>query len=213
MLQLLCSEPAAWPGRVGIANMRELLCPAARSWRPCSAQVTELAPLALLPACLLRSKVLRPMRFMAGGTMLVRQGTRLQALAWAGSQAGMVGGCATCLPLYRHPASKRCGGSSQGQVRPPRSAAGRGAGAGAGVGHQPGGWDAPRLARRRRRLVSCARWRCQGGAQGARLPQLYTLPQACAQLDLPPLKLCYNRTRWHDALLCFSPNVLQVRVR
>ncbi|GAB4819238.1 hypothetical protein N2152v2_006284 [Parachlorella kessleri] len=35
-----------------------------------SAKVTELGPLALLPAALLRSKVLKPMRFMAGGTML-----------------------------------------------------------------------------------------------------------------------------------------------
>lgn len=33
-------------------------------------QVTELAPLALLPAALLRRKVLRPMRYMVGGTML-----------------------------------------------------------------------------------------------------------------------------------------------
>lgn len=33
-------------------------------------QMTELAPLALMPACLLRKKVLRPMATMAGGTML-----------------------------------------------------------------------------------------------------------------------------------------------
>lgn len=33
-------------------------------------QVTELAPLALLPSFLLRRKVLRPMATMAGGTML-----------------------------------------------------------------------------------------------------------------------------------------------
>ena len=33
-------------------------------------QVTELAPLALMPAWLLRQKVLGPMRLMAGGTAL-----------------------------------------------------------------------------------------------------------------------------------------------
>ena len=33
--------------------------------------MTELAPLAMLPAVLLRNKVLKPMRYMAGGTMLV----------------------------------------------------------------------------------------------------------------------------------------------
>lgn len=34
-------------------------------------QVTQLSPLAFLPAFLLRRKVLRPMKVMAGGTMLV----------------------------------------------------------------------------------------------------------------------------------------------
>jgi histone deacetylase 11 len=33
------------------------------------AQVTELSPLAALPACLLRRRVLAPMKFMAGGTL------------------------------------------------------------------------------------------------------------------------------------------------
>lgn len=34
-------------------------------------QVAELAPLAMLPSWLLRAKVLKPMKYMAGGTMMV----------------------------------------------------------------------------------------------------------------------------------------------
>jgi len=50
------------------------------------AQVTELAPLAVMPSPLLRSKVLKPMRFMAGGT--VQAGAMAFERGWAVNLGG-----------------------------------------------------------------------------------------------------------------------------